>query len=54
LQEKQLKLWGDTEKDIYKKLKTQRFVLTPRRFSSRGLNRTMLQQREMEDRPPRR
>ena len=29
LQEKQLKLWDDMEKDIYKKLKTQRFVLTP-------------------------
>ena len=29
LQEKQLKLRDDTEKDIYKKLKTQRFVLTP-------------------------
>ena len=29
LQEKQLKLHDDTEKDIYKKLKTQRFVLTP-------------------------
>jgi len=29
LQEKQLKLQDGTEKDIYKKLKTQRFVLTP-------------------------
>ena len=29
LQEKQLKLWDDTEKDIYKKLKTRRFILTP-------------------------
>ena len=29
LQEKQLKLQDDTEKNIYKKLKTQRFVLTP-------------------------
>ena len=29
LQEKQLKLRGDMEKDIYKKLKTRRFVLTP-------------------------
>ena len=29
LQEKHLKLRDDTEKDIYKKLKTQRFVLTP-------------------------
>ena len=29
LQAKQLKLRDDTEKDIYKKLKTQRFVLTP-------------------------
>ena len=29
LQEKQLKLRDDTEKDIYKKLKTRRFVLTP-------------------------
>jgi hypothetical protein len=28
LQEKQLKLRDDTEKDTYKKLKTQRFVLT--------------------------
>jgi len=28
LQEKQLKLWGDREKNIYKKLKTQDFVLT--------------------------
>ena len=25
----QLKLWDDTKKDIYKKLKTRRFVLTP-------------------------
>ena len=29
LQEKQLKFQGDMEKDIYKKLKTRRFVLTP-------------------------
>ena len=29
LQEKQLKLWYDTENNIYKKLKTQRFVVTP-------------------------
>jgi len=29
LQEKQLKLQDDTEKNIYKKLKTQRFVVTP-------------------------
>ena len=29
LQEKQLKLRDHTKKDIYKKLKTQRFVLTP-------------------------
>ena len=29
LQEKQLKLWDDTEKDIYKKIKTRWFVLTP-------------------------
>ena len=29
LQEKQLKLRDGTEKDIYKKLKTRRFVLTP-------------------------
>ena len=29
LQEKQLKLWDYMEKDIYKRLKTQRFVLTP-------------------------
>ena len=29
LQEKQLKLWDGTEKDIYKMLKTQRVVLTP-------------------------
>ena len=29
LQEKQLKLRGDREKNIYKKLKTQDFVLTP-------------------------
>ena len=29
LQAKQLKLRDDTEKDIYKKLKTRRFVLTP-------------------------
>ena len=29
LQEKQLKLRNDTEKDIYKKLKTRRFILTP-------------------------
>ena len=29
LQEKQLKLWGETEKNIYKQLKTQRFILTP-------------------------
>jgi hypothetical protein len=29
LQEKLLKLRDDTRKDIYKKLKTQRFVLTP-------------------------
>ena len=29
LQEKQLKLWGDREKNIYKKLKTQDFILTP-------------------------
>jgi len=29
LQEKQLKLCGDREKNIYKKLKTRDFVLTP-------------------------
>ena len=29
LQEKQLKLRGDRQKNIYKKLKTQDFVLTP-------------------------
>jgi hypothetical protein len=29
LQEKQLKLWDDREKNIYKKLKIQDFVLTP-------------------------
>ena len=29
LQEKQLKLWEDREKNIYKKLKTQDFILTP-------------------------
>ena len=29
LQEKQLKLWGDREKNIYKKLRTQDFILTP-------------------------
>ena len=29
LQEKQLKLRGDREKNIYKKLKTQDFILTP-------------------------
>jgi hypothetical protein len=29
LQEKQLKLRGDREKNIYKKMKTQDFVLTP-------------------------
>ena len=29
LQEKQLKLWDDREKNIYKKLKDQDFVLTP-------------------------
>lgn len=29
LQEKQLKLWGDREKNIYQKLKTWDFVLTP-------------------------
>jgi len=29
LQEKQLKLRGDREKNIYKKLKTRDFVLTP-------------------------
>ena len=29
LQEKQLKLRGDWEKNIYKKLKTQDFILTP-------------------------
>ena len=29
LQEKQLKLQGDREKNIYKKLKTKDFVLTP-------------------------
>ena len=29
LQEKQLKLQHDTEKNIYKKLKTQDFILTP-------------------------
>ena len=29
LQEKQLKLWDGTEKDIYRKLKTRRFVFTP-------------------------
>ena len=29
LQEEQLKLRDDTEKDIYRRLKTQRFVLTP-------------------------
>ena len=29
LQEKQLKLWGEMEKNIYKQLKTQRFILTP-------------------------
>lgn len=29
LQEKQLKLRGDREKDVYKKLKTRDFVLTP-------------------------
>ena len=29
LQEKQLKLRDGTKKDIYKKLKTRRFVLTP-------------------------
>ena len=28
LQENQLKLWGDREKNIYKKLKTQDFILT--------------------------
>ena len=28
LEEKQLKLWDKTEKDIYKQLKTQRFILT--------------------------
>ena len=29
LQEKQLKLWGEMEKNIYKRLKTRRFILTP-------------------------
>ena len=29
LQEKQLKLRGDREKNIYKKLKTRDFILTP-------------------------
>jgi hypothetical protein len=29
LQEEHFKLLDDTEKDIYKKLKTRRFVLTP-------------------------
>ena len=29
LQEKQLKLWDGTKKDIYRKLKTRRFVFTP-------------------------
>ena len=29
LQEKQLKLQGDTEKNIYKQLKTRRLILTP-------------------------
>jgi hypothetical protein len=29
LQEKQLKLWDEMEKNIYKQLKTQRFILTP-------------------------
>ena len=29
LQEKQLKLWDDREKNIYKKLKDQDFILTP-------------------------
>ena len=29
LQEKQLKLRGDMEKNIYKELKTQDFILTP-------------------------
>ena len=28
LEEKQLKLWDKTEKDIYKQLKTQRFIYT--------------------------
>ena len=42
LQEKQLKLWDDTEKDIYKKLKTRRFVLTlaydPALLQATGIN----------------
>ena len=29
LQEKQLKLWENREKNIYKKLKTQDYILTP-------------------------
>jgi len=42
LQEKQLKLWGDQEKDVYKKLKNQDFVLTlaydPALLQATGMN----------------